>query len=270
MTSFNKFISITIILVFCLNLRADCPLDHFLIGRNQDGIFGTADDNDLFINCTQKYRHSDPANTGEPTWLNWYYPLYYNVRYDRYQIGEPGFDLIAADDPNRQLLGVPDMDYRIIIECASITPGFSARNTTLGVILDEPNDWFNHSSLTDPHIHLEFRATAPEGATELQWISYRVYDAIEDDNQYGPSNEFTVVFVTTPADGDLVVDGRIDILDFQWFTNYWLCAIDAGDPDALWLARETDYFERADMNQDYKVDWADFALLAENRRTAQE
>jgi hypothetical protein len=264
MARFNKFVSTAIVLVWCSNLWAACPLDHFMIGCNRDGIFGTQDDNDLFVDCTQKYRHSDPDNTGEPTWLNWYYPLYYNERYDRYQIGEPGFDLVGTDDPNRQLAGTADEDYRIIIECTSITPGFSARNTSLGIILDESNDWFNHSALADPHIHLEYRAPAPGGASELQWISFRLYDAIEDSSQYRPSNEFTVVFVTQPQAGDLAVDGKVDVLDLGWFTEYWLCAVDANDPDALGLARAVDYFERADINKDYRVDWADFAFLAEN------
>ncbi len=270
MASFSKFISVTIVLVCCSNLRADCSLDHLMIGCNRDGIFGTEDDNDLFVDCTQKYRHSDPANTGEPTWLNWYYPLYYNERYDRYQIGEPGFDLITADDPNRQLVGVPDVDYKIVIECTSITPGFSARNTALGIILDEPNDWFNHSALAVPHIHLEYRAPAPDGATKLQWVSFRLYDAIEDDSQYRPSNEVTVVFVKLPKAGDMAVDSKVDSLDLARFTEYWLSSLDENDPDVLWLAREADYFERADINKDYKVDWADFALLAENWKTASE
>jgi len=269
MTKTNKFMVVTIILICCSSLLADCPLDHFLIGCNRDGVFGTEDDNKLFVDCTQKYRHSDPLNSGESTWLNWYYPLYYNARYDRYQIGEPGFDVIGENDPNRQLAGVPDVDYRIIVECISITPGFSARNTTLGIILDEPNDWFNHSALTDPHIHLEYRAPSPDGATELQWITYRVSDAIEDSNQYLPSDEFTVVFVKSPAAGDLAVDGKVDVFDLAKFSEYWLCAIDPCNPDAVSLARAVDYFERADANRDYKVDWADFALLANNWLTNQ-
>jgi hypothetical protein len=94
MRAFYVNLSVVIILIISASAPADCPLDHLLIGCNPDGVTGTDDDMKLFVDCTMKYRHSDPNNSGEATWLNWYYPLYYNERYNRYQIDEPGFDLI--------------------------------------------------------------------------------------------------------------------------------------------------------------------------------
>jgi hypothetical protein len=253
---------LTIALLVCLLLHtfccADCPLDHFLIGRNQDGIIGTEDDNKLFVDCTQKYRHTDPNHTGDPTWLNWFYPLYYNSRYDRYQIGEPGFDTIKADDPNRQLQGTPNVDYQIIIECVSITPGFIAKNSTLSIELNEAGDWFNHSALSDPHLHLEYRAPAPSGATDLQWIMYVIYDSL---GNYESSELFGLAFVKDTLPGDLIIDGLVDMNDLAELCYYWL--EDTGD-------RSNDYYERADANRDGTVNLLDFALLASNWQQAIE
>jgi len=230
-----------------------CPLDHFLIGCNQDSITGTDDDNKLFVDCTQKYRHSDPDNNGEATWLYWHYPLYYNSRYDRYQIGEPGFDVIDSEDPNRQLCGTANVDYRIIVECVSITSGFKAVDTdTIGITLDEAGDSFNHSALSDTHIHLQYRAPASTGGTEMQWITYVMYDEL---GTYESSEPFTVVFQADPLAGDLAIDGIVDIKDLTEFGYYWL--EDNG-------SRENDYYERADANKDGVVNFADFAMLASN------
>lgn len=234
---------------FCF---ADCPLDHFLIGCNFDGVIGTADDNILFVDCTQKYRHSDPDDNGSATWLNWRYPLYYNSRYDRWQIGEPGIDVIKSDDTNRQLAGTANVDYRIIIECVSIKSGFTARETTLGILIDQPGDSVNHSALVDKHLHLEYRAPSLSGGTDLQWITYQIYDAL---GKYEPSEPVSVVFVKDPPAGDLAIDGVVDIYDLAEFCHYWLA-----DEGSIY----NDYYERADANKNGKVDFADFALLAEN------
>ena len=250
----NVMPTIAMALLILLPASADCPLDHLLIGCNRDGIVGTNDDKKLFVDCTQKYRHSDPEHSGDPTWLNWYYPMYYNERYDRHQIGEPGFDTIT-DDQDRRLAGVPDVDYRIMIECASITPGFAAKNTTLGITLDEAGDFVNHSVLSDSHLHLQYRAPNPAGATELQWIMYRLYDAIADGNQYEPSELITVVFVAEPLAGDLVVDGTVDGYDLAMLGHYWLL----GDGSVT-----NDYYERADADRNGYVDFADLVLLASN------
>jgi len=235
---------------FCF---ADCPLDHFLIGCNQDGISGTNDDNKLFVNCTQKYRHSDPDNNGEATWLNWHYPLYYNSRYGRYQIGEPGFDVIDSDDPNRQLSGIANTDYKIIIECVSITSGFKAVDTdTIGITLDEAGDSFNHSSLSDTHIHFQYRAPSLTGGTEMQWITFIIYDEL---GKYESSEPFSLVFAADPQAGDLAIDGVVDMNDVAELCYYWL--ENSGN-------KENDYYERADANKDGYVNFTDFALLASN------
>jgi hypothetical protein len=249
---YKKILILNLILLSTAGLCfADCPLDHFLIGCNQDGITGTNDDDKLFVDCTQKYRHSAPDNSGEPTWLYWHYPLYYNIRYDRYQIGEPGFDIIS-NDPNRQLQRTANVDYRIIIECLSIKPSFMAKNSTLGIEVNEPGDWINHSALSDPHLHLEYRAPSPSGAVDMQWITYIIYDEFDG---YEPSEPFSIVFVQDPPAGDLAIDGSVNINDLSEFCFYWLK--DNG-------SRENDYYERADVDKDGKVDFKDFCLFAAN------
>jgi Dockerin type I domain len=242
----------TVFLILSGSSFAACPLDHFLIGCNPDGVVGTDDDNKLFVDRTDKYRHSDPAHSGDPTWLNWYYPLYYNPVYSRYQIGQPGFDMIDTTDPNRQLAGTPNVDYRIIIECASVKSGFIARNSTLGIELSEPNDYIDYSALADSHLHLEYRAPSPSGETDMQWITYILYD---DVGPYQQSEPFSVVFVQEPAAGDLVIDGFVDADDLAEFCYYWL------NDDG---SRENDYYERADNNRDGYVDLLDFAFISLN------
>ena len=253
-----RYPSVTLGIALALLIRvpaqADCPLDHLAIGCNADGVAGTDDDKKLFIDCTDKYRHSDPNSSAEATWRNWFYPLYYNERYDRYQVAEPGFGIVESD-PNRELTGTGDVDYRIIIECVSITLGFTVRNTALGIILDEPGDSFSHSSLPDPHLHLEYRAPAPAGATELHWITFRMYDEIDDADRYGASERFTVVFVREPLAGDLVVDGRVDMYDLAMLGRRW---------SSRNASITNDYYERADANRDGRVDFIDLALLTAN------
>ena len=260
-----RVLYLNLIVVFILLISAiapaECPLDHLLIGCNPDGISGTDDDMKLFVDCTMKYRHSDPNNSGQATWLNWYYPLYYNERYDRYQIDEPGFELIEGNDPNRQLKGTPDVDHRIIIRCLSITPGFAVWNSSVGVIFDEPDDTFNYSDFWDSHLHLQYRTAATNGSTDLLWVTFQVYDESAGFNQYEVSEPFTIVFAGKPLAGDLVVDGTVDIKDLLEFSYYWL-----GDCGC----RANDYYERADANRDGKVDFCDFALMASNWQQASE
>jgi hypothetical protein len=241
------FIYLLLTAIVC---AAGCPLDHYQIGINADGIAGTDDDDRLFVDCSQIYRHSDPDNSGGQTWLYWHYPLYYNERYNRYQIGEPGFDLIY-NDPNRQLQGTANTDYQLYVECVSLRTGLSARNTTLGVLLDSVGDRFCHSTFTDPHIHLEYRAGAPL-ADEPYWITYRIYDA---KGRYEATNHFTLIFIKDPIDGDVVVDGTVNISDLQFWLDYWL--LDEGGYD-------NDFYYRCDINRDGQVNLIDFAMLAEN------
>jgi hypothetical protein len=252
-----KFISVRILFLLCAAsvcapiVRAACPLDHFEIGRNPDGIFGTADDNDLFVDCGQIYRHSDPAHNEDPTWRYWHYPLYFSMIYQDYNIGEPGFDTIKADDPNHCLAGTPMVDYDIIVECVSIAPGLKAKYTdsTPNFTLQAPGDSFNHSAYTDPHLHMKYRAPT---ADTLYWITYRLYDAL---GKYQPSDEFSIVFVKDPLDGDLAINGLIDWMDMVHFCDYWL--LDNG-------CRANDFYERADINRDGVVDFIDFSLLTSN------
>lgn len=249
----NIKLLITLICLSVVSLcNADCPLDHFLIGCNPDGINGTSDDYKLFVDCTQKYRHSDSLHSGDPTWLNWHYPLYYNPMYGRYQIGEPGFDLIKSDDPNRMLQRTANIDYQIVIECISIKAGFIAKNSALGIELNEAGDTINHSSLSDTHLHLEYRASAPSGGTDLQWITYIIYDQL---GRYEQSEPFSLVFVKDPLAGDLVIDGTVDISDLAEFCYYWLQ--DNG-------SKSNDYYERTDSNRDGQVNFLDFASFASN------
>ncbi|NLH17604.1 MAG: hypothetical protein GX455_13595 [Phycisphaerae bacterium] len=246
---------ITTMIVFVAGMvMADCPLDHFRIGRNADGIPGTDDDQRLFLDCSQKYRHSDPNHSGDPTWRNGFYPLYYNERYNRYQIGEPGFDLLS-DDPSRALDGLPNQDFRIVIRCIAVSPGLTARNTAINILLEKPGDQFIHSSMADPHVHLQYRVPAPEDQSplaDLHWMRFVIFDEL---GQYQPAPEVTVVFVHDPPAGDLWVDGKIDLADVLELTAVWL------RPDA---ARINDYHERADTNRDGRVDLVDLAATAEN------
>jgi len=255
MRAFYMSLSVVVILIFSTSALADCPLDHLLIGCNPDGIAGTEDDMKLFVDCTMKYRHSDPNQSGEATWLNWYYPLYYNERYNRDQIDEPGFELIEDNDPNRQLKGISDVDYRIIIRCLSISSGITVWNSTVGVIFDEPGDTFNYSSFWDSHLHLQYRTAAPTESADLFWVTFQIYDEITGLNQYEVSKPFTMVFAGKPLAGDLAVDGTVDIKDLVEFSYYWLS--DGG-------CRANDYYERADANRDGKVNFCDFALMSSN------
>jgi hypothetical protein len=122
----------------------------------------------------------------------------------------------------------------------------------LGIEINEAGDWINHSALSDTHLHLEYRAPSPTGATDMQWITYILYDDI---GTYEQSEPFSVVFVKDPLAGDLVIDGVVNMDDLAEFCYYWL--EDNGD-------KSNDYYERADANRSGAVDFTDFALLAPN------
>jgi hypothetical protein len=256
----NKYIFTAAIL---LNLGtaaiAACSYDHFLIGRNPDGIEGTGDDMKLYIDVTQKYRHSDPDQTGAESWRNWYYPMTFSPIYNRWQVSEPGFDLIR-DGSGRQLIGQANVNYRLYIECSDISPGLKAYNANPAVNLTQPGDAFCHSCAADPHVHVQYRLSAAADANEPYWITYRIYD---DLGMYHPSDAVTVVFLNPTLDGDLTVDRLVDIQDAAAFFERWLafsdCALFTGQGKAA-----LDLFERADINRDYAVDLADFAWLAYN------
>ncbi len=233
-----------------VSLKADCPLDHFLVGINPDGIAGTADDLKLFVDCWEIYRHSDPLDNQDPTWAYWHYPLYSSI-YGGYTNGEPGFDFIlVSDDPNQAITGTPLVDYNLWIEVVSIAPGFYATwDGEPEFFLLNAGDKFDYTALGDPHQHFNWNAPTDNN---LYWISFRIYDAL---GKYQPSDVFSVVFIKDPLAGNLVFDDVIDINDLSQFCYYWLQ--DNG-------SSTNDYYQRADMNKDGTVNFVDFALMANN------
>ncbi len=243
---------------------ASCPMDHFRIGINPDGQWDTYDDNTLFADKYQIYRRSDPNNREAHTWHNRYYtlgPLGGNPDAATYLLSEPGFDL--HNQPEHALSGTPNIDYRIYVECVDISPGFEVTQFPGGSItLDEPGDDFNHSALTDPHIHLAHMVQKP--FTGPLWVTYRLYD---ETGGYEDSEVFSVVFEGETFLGDVVIDEKVDMRDLEYISRKWLVSIGTGDPndpDNLPLARKVDYYERADTNEDMKINYADFKNLAEN------
>ncbi len=244
-------------------VRAECPLDHLIIGCNRDGIMGTDDDKQLFVDCEHKYR-----NSGDIEHTNWYYPLYESIfpTYP-YRVSEPGFDAFQSFDPseghtydpNRAPIGLPLIDYDFVIECVALSPGLQVVHKDYPQFaLTQAGDSFDHSNLHDlygePHVHLSYQAL--DGET-LHWVTFRVYDALDDGDSYQPSPSVAIVFNTEPLPGDLVIDGTVNMDDLVRFSDYWLA------PES---SRENDYCERADANRDGLVDFADFAHLAANWR----
>ena len=250
-----------VLLAMSYRVQADCSLDHFIIGCNRDNIEGTDDDNQLFVDCRQKYRHSGPTE-----YANWFYPLSESIFTSyRYRIGEPGFDAFQDTnpnaaytyDPNRTLAGVPNVDYNIIVECLDMSPGLRAVHKDYPQFtLNAVGQNFSHSYIYnlrgDAHMHMSYQAMDGEN---LHWITLILYDALDDGAQYEPSEPITIVFNVEPLAGDLVVDRIVDMTDLLELGHYWLSA-DAGS--------HNDYCERADTNRDGAVNLVDFALLASN------
>lgn len=252
------------VLTFCSLTRADCPLDHFILGCNRDGIFGTADDKTLFVDCGQKYR-----NTGGTSYGSWFYPLQESIFSSyRYRVGEPGFDLFQAAlpsevttyEPNYSPAGEPDIDYNLTVECIALSPGLRAVHKDYPQFtLDEVGQTFSHSDIhalrNDSHLHMSYQAAS---GADLQWITFRVFDSLEDGDRYAPSEPFTIVFNAEPQAGDLAVDGIVDPADLARLSHYWL------SPES---SRRNDYCERADADRDGAVDLFDFARMAAQWRT---
>lgn len=258
-----RIIAIAISLAFSLVAHADCPLDHFIIGCNRDGIFGTTDDRILFVDCRQKYRNSSDTAYG-----NWFYPLQESIFSGyRHRIGEPGFDLFQAVspsssttyEPNSSPAGEPDIDFRITVECVALSPGLRAVHKDYPQFtLDEVGQTFDHSAIhalrDDSHIHMSYQATDGSG---LRWISFRVFDSLDDGDPYEPSEPFTIVFNVQPKAGDLAVDGVVDWADLARLGRYWLSSESS---------RRNDYCERADADRNGAVNLFDFARMAANWR----
>ncbi|MEN6575705.1 MAG: dockerin type I domain-containing protein [Phycisphaerales bacterium] len=256
-----KRICMTIALAFCLPAAAECPLDHFIIGCNRDGVEGTPDDRILFVDSWQKYRDSD-----ETPYANWFYPLHKSIFTSySYRIGEPGFDAFQAVkpsatytyDPNRSLAGDPDLDYCVTVECLALSDGLRAVHKDYPQFtIDAVGQTFDHSYIHylrgDSHIHMSYQAT---GGESLHWITFRVFDSLEDGDRYEPSDPFTIVFNVEPPAGDLVVNGLVDIADLAELSHSWL------SPES---SRHSDFCERADTNRDGVVNLRDFARMAAN------
>ncbi len=250
-----------VVLMATAGVLADCPLDHIVFGCNRDDIEGTDDDNKLFVDCRQKYRDS-----GELEYTNWFYPLHKSIfpSYS-YRIGEPGFDAFQNTnpnatrtyDPNRTLAGEPDVDYNIVVECVDMSMGLRAVHKDYPqFIIDAVGQNFSHSYIHqlrgNSHVHMSYQAVDDEN---LHWITFCLFDGLDDGDQYEPSEPFTIVFNTEPLAGDLAVDGTVDLADLFELSHYWL-SIDAGP--------HNDYCERADANRDGAVNMMDFALMASN------
>jgi Dockerin type I domain len=266
-TPINFWGPLILVLVACPATRAECSLDHLLIGCNRDGIKGTEDDETLFVDCAQKYRHS-----GQDEFANWFYPLRQSI-FPSYshRIGEPGFDTFQSEnthsgrtyDPNRALAGDPSIDYDIVVECVSLSPGLRAVHKEYPQFtMAAAGERFSHSQIydlrRDGHIHMSYQAVDGES---LHWITFRLCDDLDDGEQYAPSEPFTIVFNIEPLAGDLVVDGKVDLPDLVALIDYWL-----SDNSS----QENDFCERADMNRDGWVDVFDFALLTSNWLTPAE
>ncbi|MBN1803941.1 MAG: hypothetical protein JW837_01700 [Sedimentisphaerales bacterium] len=255
-----RIVLITILVVSSI-VKAECPLDHLIIGCNRDGIEGTDDDRQLFVDCRQKYRDS-----GEIEYANWFYPLHKSIfpSYS-YRVGEPGFDAYQSTnpnasytyDPNRAPAGEPEVNYNILIECVDMSAGIRAVHKDYPqFIVDTIGQSFSHSYIYhlrgDSHIHMSYQAVDGEN---LHWITFCLSDSLDDGERYEPSEPFTIVFNIQPLAGDLAIDGIVDISDLAEFSRCWL----ASDSSI-----HNDYHERADSDRNGSVDFRDFALLAAN------
>ncbi len=244
-------IIVSIVVCWLPSARAGCTLDHILVGCNPSGIEGTGDDTQLFFDVTEKYRQSDPNQIGESTWLNWYYFMSEPGGFspDHYSQSRPGFDWNSA--PAHQLEG----DYDVWIECIAISPGLEASETGPGVRINKAGDEFYF----DGHFHMRYRIPKSQAdPNQAYWITFRAYDK---QHNYQPSEPVTIVFMNAPLAGDLTLDGMVGLADLLFFMDYWLDYSDAARYNARGQAAY-DLFERADINRDYAVDMADFAILA--------
>lgn len=219
----------------------------------------------FFVDCSQKYRDSGPTD-----YAHWFYPLNKSIfpSYS-YRIGEPGFDAFQSIDPhasytydpNRALAGSPAFDYSVVVECVALSPGLRAVHKEYPQFtVAAAGESFCHSDVYDlrgeGHMHMSYQATDGE---DLHWITFQLYDELEDGDSYERSEFFTIVFNSEPQAGDLVIDVTVDTADLVTFASHWL-ATDS--------SRENDYYERADTNRDGVIDMFDFALLASNWRVS--
>ena len=258
----KKYIFLLFLLPFMtVQVYAECYLDHFIVGVNEDGIMDTEDDNKLFVDCNQKYR-----STGSSSHEKWYYPMSLSYFSD-WRIGEPGFDQFQGTnlsetysyDPNRCPDGEPEQDYDIIIECISISPSLKVvPEDPYWPTIDEAGECLDYSGLhayrNNPHTHMSYRADDPN----MCWVTFQLHDEMET---YESSEPFTVVFNAEPLAGDLVVDGLVNENDLYEFCYYWL----RNEGSTF-----NDYYERADANRNGSVNLSDFSMFASNWLKQQE
>jgi hypothetical protein len=245
-------------------IRAECPLDHWIIGCNPDGIWGTPDDNDLFVNSWQKYR-----NSGDDSYTYPYYPLTRAASFITsypYRLGEPGFDVFQSTHssesytygPWHALAGAHQQDYSLTIQCISLSEGIRIVHKDFPQFtLDAVGKGFSYSELAasrnnNAHLHLSYQA---DDGTALRWVTLQVVDELADGNTYNPSEPFTLVFNTAPSAGDIVIDGAVDLLDLVSLAYHWQ------DSNA---SIDNDYYERADTNRDGVVDLEDYQCLCDH------
>lgn len=236
-------IAISILFIFtaaAFEMEAACSLDHLLICSNPDGDPNTTQDNNtLFFDCTQKYRNTPSS------WQQSYYTLA-KTFWNDYRLSEPGVDVAASG--TQAITGVKNSDYRIMLECLSISPGLLVLYGT-DVVISDVGDLFNHSAQSDNHVHLTYYAPNAAAASSLQWVTLRLYDAM---GRYNPSEPITIIFGAEPLPGDTVVDGVIDSLDAAQFCSKWLM-----NESSV----KNDFYERCDVNHDGAVDLLDFAAI---------
>jgi hypothetical protein len=109
-----------------------------------------------------------------------------------------------------------------------------------------------HAARNSAHLHLSCQA---DDGTALRWVTWQIVDVLEDGDTYNPSKPFTLVFNTAPSEGDIVIDGAVDLLDLVSLAYHWQ------DSDA---SIDNDYYERADTNRDGVVDLVDYQCLADH------
>ena len=267
MRVFTTLVIVTSAMATASSVFADCPLDHVSVGCNADRIVGTDDDYQLWLDKTDLYRHSDPENETGETWAYWFYPLVGPDFWGEYYWDQPGFkQMWTSTDDTHKILGTANVDYRLIAECLRISPGLRAEDDAYNIIFSQPGHTLNLSDFALHHAHVFFITADPD---RLYWITLRIRHEFTDPSNpanqptggYAPSDEFTIVFGELPDAGDIHVDDAVNGRDLAKFAKYWLCSADPDDPD-MPTPRQVDYFDRADTNRDWHVDFRDFAELA--------
>ena len=240
-----------------------CPYDHVRVGCNPDGITYTGqpgdpnDDYQLFFDCADLYRHSDPNRPGEATWYRRHQPLGYSQIYGDYFAPEPGFSANwqYPGDPH-QPAGTAGTDYELWIECLAISSINRFRGVGEGFTLDQVGDRFCLSDFAQHHAHMKYRA---DQQNALYWVRFQLYDA---KGKYEPSKPVTFVFGQAPVAGDICVDGDVNLRDLAKLSHRWLQTVQLEAPDWLTQARTLDHFDRCDIDLDGQVDLWDLSLIA--------